>query len=111
MMTRATFLAAALLVAGLAGTRAADPHASAPARYWVCVSNERSGTVTVIDGTSRKAVATIEAGKRPRGIPPSPDGTLLYVALSGSPIHGPPALDGKGNPIFPDEDPRVGDRT
>src|SRR3954469_19266400 len=62
--------------------------------YLVCVSNERSGDVTVIkDG---KPIATIPAGKRPRGIHASPDGSSLYVALSGSPITGPPALDGKG---------------
>src|SRR5262249_14996302 len=31
----------------------------------------------------------INVGKRPRGIKLSPDGKLLYVALSGSPIAGP----------------------
>ena len=34
-------------------------------------------------------VATIPLGKRPRGIVASPDRSLLYVALSGSPIGGP----------------------
>ena len=35
----------------------------------------------------------------------SPDGRFLYVAVSGSPIKGPPKLDGQGNPVFePDDD-------
>src|SRR5690348_1064752 len=69
-----------------------------PAAYLVCVSNERSGDVTILrDGRS---LATIPVGKRPRGIHPSPDGAYLYVALSGSPITGPPQLDAKGNPIL-----------
>src|SRR3954471_3579722 len=74
--------------------------AAADRGYWVCVSNERSGDVTVIDGADRKVVATIPVGKRPRGVHPSPDGRLLYVAVSGSPITGPPKLDPKGKPIF-----------
>src|SRR5215207_5846637 len=68
--------------------------------YWVCVSNERSGEVTVIDGADSKVVARIPAGKRPRGLHPSPDGKLLYVAVSGSPVTGPPKLDAKGKPVF-----------
>ncbi len=53
------------------------------------VTNERSGTLTIIDATTRTAIATISLGKRPRGLRPSPDGRLLYIALSGSPIAGP----------------------
>ena len=75
---------------------AAEP---APNSFWVCVSNEKSGDVTVIDGSKNSVVATIPVGKRPRGLHPSPDGKLLYVALSGSPITGPPPLDAQGNPI------------
>src|SRR5689334_19681349 len=71
-----------------------------PRPYWVCVSNERSGSVTLIDGATGQAIATIPVGKRPRGIHPSPDGNHLYVALSGRPITGPPQLDAQGNPIF-----------
>src|SRR4051812_7488229 len=67
--------------------------------YLVCVSNEKSGTVTIIDGVSDQVITTLAVGKRPRGIHASPDGRLLYVALSGSPITGPPQLDAKGNPI------------
>ena len=55
----------------------------------VCVSNERSGDVTLIDAQSLQVLATVPVGKRPRGIHPSADGKLLFVALSGSPISGP----------------------
>jgi YVTN family beta-propeller protein len=63
------------------------------------VSNERSNDVTVIDVASQQAVATIAAGKRPRGIHVSPDGKLVYVALSGNPIGGPHDVDAKGNAL------------
>jgi YVTN family beta-propeller protein len=93
---------------------------SAPARaadsYQIYVSNERSGDVTVIDGASLKAVATFPVGKRPRGIHASPDGKTVYVALSGTPIEGPPELDAQGNPVFKrdkddDEDDVDADKT
>lgn len=60
--------------------------------YRVLVTNERSGDLTVIDGPTRKVVATVPLGKRPRGLKVSPDGKRLYVALSGSPI-APPGTD------------------
>lgn len=49
------------------------------------VSNEDSRSVSVIDTDSARVVATIEVGKRPRGIKVSPDGQRLYVAVSGLP--------------------------
>src|SRR3978361_1763172 len=70
------------------------------AGYLICVSNEKGGEITLIDGTTRQVVATIPVGKRPRGIHASPDGRTLYVALSGRPIEGPPQLDANGNPIL-----------
>src|SRR5687768_9632516 len=60
-----------------------------PWDYLVYVSNERSGDVSVIDPSTHQVVATIPVGKRPRGINPSPNGKLVYVALSGSPISPP----------------------
>ncbi len=63
--------------------------------YRVFVTNEMSGDMTVIDGASDTVIATVALGKRPRGIQVSPDGTRLYVALSGSPIAGP---DFEGTP-------------
>src|SRR3954471_6968950 len=68
--------------------------------YHVYVTNEKSGDVSVINGTSREVVATIPVGKRPRGIRVSADGKTLFVAVSGTPISAPPQLDAKGNPIF-----------
>src|SRR5262249_6772564 len=68
--------------------------------YQIFVSNEKSGTVTVINGPDFKATATIPVGKRPRGIHVSPDGKIVYVAVSGTPIEPPPKLDANGNPIF-----------
>jgi YVTN family beta-propeller protein len=60
--------------------------------YAVYVTNERSGDLTVIDPATMLGVATIPLGKRPRGIRSSPDGSQLYIALSGSPI-SPPGVD------------------
>jgi YVTN family beta-propeller protein len=68
--------------------------------YQVYVSNEKSGDVTVINGSDNQVLGTIAVGKRPRGIHASPDGKTVYVALSGTPIAAPPQLDAKGNPIF-----------
>jgi YVTN family beta-propeller protein len=68
--------------------------------YQIFVSNEKSGDVTVINGSDNRVLATIAVGKRPRGIHVSADGKTIYVALSGTPISAPPQLDAKGNPIF-----------
>jgi YVTN family beta-propeller protein len=70
------------------------------ANYEVYVTNERSGDVTVINGSDFSIAATIPVGKRPRGIHVSPDGKTVYVALSGTPIEAPPQIDAHGNPIF-----------
>lgn len=69
-------------------------------RYQIYVSNEKSGDLTVIDGSDNRVLDTIPVGKRPRGIHAGPDGKSVYVALSGTPIAAPPQLDAKGNPIF-----------
>ncbi|MDB6021230.1 MAG: beta-propeller repeat protein, partial [Pedosphaera sp.] len=90
----------AVLICGFAGCCVAPFVARADADYQIFVTNEKSGDVTVIDGASQKAVATIPVGKRPRGIHVSPDGKTVYVAVSGTPISAPPQLDAKGNPIF-----------
>jgi len=57
--------------------------------YRIYVTNERSGDLSIIDSTTHEVVSTVPLGKRPRGIHASPDGKLIYVALSGSPIAGP----------------------
>jgi YVTN family beta-propeller protein len=84
---------------------------SADAGYLIAVSNERSGSISLVDGESRAVVATIPVGKRPRGIHASADGKFIFVALSGTPIAGPPQLDAEGNPIFRKEDPANSDHT
>src|SRR5512143_1594022 len=43
-------------------------------------SNEKDGTITVIDTAKDEAVASIKAGKTPRGMAASVDGKLLYVS-------------------------------
>jgi YVTN family beta-propeller protein len=90
---------AALLISCLGAPAPDNAGAGSRGSYLVCISNERSGDVTIIDGATQAVVATVAVGKRPRGIHASPDGRLLYVALSGSPITGPPPLDAQGNPI------------
>src|SRR5688572_24898913 len=63
------------------------PASTVPHRIFV--TNEMSGDMTVIDGQTHQTLATVKLGKRPRGIQLSPDGTQLFVALSGSPVGGP----------------------
>ena len=51
----------------------------------VYITSEGSGTMTVIDPARHEVVATVNLGKRPRGMVSSQDGNFIYVALSGSP--------------------------
>ncbi|MES2605243.1 MAG: beta-propeller fold lactonase family protein, partial [Pseudomonadota bacterium] len=60
--------------------------------YVVYVTNEDSNNVSIIDGASNAVLATVDVGKRPRGLKVSPDGTRLYVAVSGAP-KCPPTMD------------------
>jgi YVTN family beta-propeller protein len=95
MKLKSLSLMAGLLAAlATTATPAASPSGKpqAAAGYRVFVTNERGGTLSVIDGATRKLTATVPLGKRPRGMKSSPDGKLLYVALSGSPI-APPGVD------------------
>ncbi len=77
--------ASALASCSPAATDAGGTEAS----YFVYVSNEQSGDISVVDPIARKEIERIPIGKRPRGLVVSPDGNLLYVAVSGSPIAGP----------------------
>ncbi|HEY8052154.1 MAG TPA: cytochrome D1 domain-containing protein [Steroidobacteraceae bacterium] len=81
-------LPATLLLAAAALTLGGPANA---ARAYV--SNEDDGTITVIEVESLEAVATLEVGKRPRGMVLSRDGRLLYVAVSGMPKCPPPVPD------------------
>src|SRR5688500_11392671 len=88
-----------LCMAGAACSREPEPAATPPPAAAdapappsgprIFVTNETSGDLSVIDAGSRKVIATIPLGKRPRGLQVSPDGTRVYVALSGSPVAGP----------------------
>jgi YVTN family beta-propeller protein len=79
----------------LAGCNSAKPASPAPetaaesSAPRIYVTNEVSGDLSVIDSGTRKVIATVPLGKRPRGIHTSADQKTLYVALSGSPISGP----------------------
>jgi YVTN family beta-propeller protein len=59
------------------------------------VSNEDGQSVTVIDTDKAAVVATVQIGKRPRGLKLSQDGSQLFVAVSGLP---------KCPPSVPDEE-------
>lgn len=60
-----------------------------PAGERLYVSDEKGDQVVAIDPVSGGVVEQIAVGRRPRGLVLSPDGTTLYVAVSGSPIGGP----------------------
>jgi YVTN family beta-propeller protein len=60
-----------------------------PSSTRLYVTNEMSGDLSIVDMDARRTIGRIPLGKRPRGIVASPDGRLLYIALSGSPVGGP----------------------
>jgi len=60
-------------------------HPSAVLAARAYVSNEDGHSVSVLDTESGKLIATLPVGKRPRGLKLSPDGSRLYVAVSGLP--------------------------
>jgi YVTN family beta-propeller protein len=83
----------AVLAGALAATVAALAGCSKPGpTSQVFVTNELSGDLTIIDGSSRQLLGVVPLGKRPRGIRPSPDHRFLYIALSGWPL-SPPGVD------------------
>jgi YVTN family beta-propeller protein len=83
----ATLLVLAVALSVAACSRPSAPPPTQPSR--VLVTNEGSGTLSVIDPATRAVVATIALGKRPRGVQVGPSGDVAYVALSGSPTAGP----------------------
>ena len=70
----------------------------------VYVSDEDGGNVIVLGTTSDAVIARIPVGKRPRGLRVSPDGTRLFVALSGVPKSGPGADASQLPPADPSAD-------
>ena len=85
-MTHTRAVAVLALLAALAAC-SARPKGGA-----IYVTNEFSGDLSVIDGASQTVVKTVQLGKRPRGMALSPDGSTLYVAMTGSPV-APPGAD------------------
>jgi YVTN family beta-propeller protein len=83
---RAVVLCAAFLlapVAGLAcGTSRSAEKPAAPARIYV--SNQLDNTVSVIDGTTHKIVATVRVGVSPAQMAVSSDRRSVYIANTGS---------------------------
>jgi PQQ-dependent catabolism-associated beta-propeller protein len=53
-----------------------------PSSTLIFITNERSGTITVIDSTTDKIIDTIPVGGRPRGIRIGGSGRFAYVAVS-----------------------------
>ena len=90
---RARWRPASLSFASLILVAAALATPAQAARLYV--SNEDGHSVTVLDAASDAVVATIEVGKRPRGLKLSADGSRLFVAVSGLP---------KCPPSVPDEE-------
>jgi len=85
-------------LAGLAiGLLIATAASFAAPSHEIYVTNEMSGDLTIINGDTLKVETTVPLGKRPRGIETTRDGRRLFVALSGSPIQGPPSAAAKGD--------------
>jgi YVTN family beta-propeller protein len=70
----------------------------------VYVSDEDGGNVVVLSASNDAVIAKVPVGKRPRGIRISPDGTKLFVALSGLPKAGPGVDESKLPPADPSAD-------
>ena len=66
-------LIAAVLAAGLLAPLGASAQ-------FAFASNEKDGTLSVIDTTKDEVVASINAGRTPRGMAASVDGRRLYVS-------------------------------
>lgn len=76
--------------AGSGEAKSAPPAAAQkPSGYRIYVTCETSGDLAIIDSNTMSVTSTVKLGKRPRGVHPNPDGSIIYVALSGSPPEGP----------------------
>jgi YVTN family beta-propeller protein len=110
-LVRRRLATSAVLLLSACGFAAASAscrrHGNVVAR--VFVTNEDSGSVTVIDAARDEVTATLHVGKRPRGLRVSADGKLLYVALSGSP-KSPPRPPGPAAAVLPASAPVDDDR-
>jgi len=72
---RSTFLWSLVLIGSCATAAQAET---------IYVTNEKSNTVSVIDGQSLEVTKTIDVGQRPRGLVMSRDNKTLYICASDS---------------------------
>ena len=83
-----TTAALALALAGCAASGAPGPSARGgergPAGYDVYVTNETSGSLSIIDGDTGRVKATVPLGQRPRGLRVGLDGRTLLISLTGA---------------------------
>lgn len=56
-----------------------------PVGYDVYVTNETSGSLSIIDGDTGRVKATLPLGQRPRGLKVGLDGRTLLISLTGAP--------------------------
>jgi len=79
-------------VEGGTGTVAVNPNTNL-----VYVTNTRSDTVSVFDGTTNNLLSTFEVGRTPFGIGVNPNTNMLYVGLEHKDILA--VVDGSTNEI------------
>ena len=72
----------------------------AQTNYRIFVSDEKSGSISVINGGNFQPLKTIPVGGCPRGIQASADGKTLYVAISSAPVEPPSQLNANDDPIL-----------
>jgi len=65
----------------LTGILVCDAQLRSSPPYYVYVTNEASGDMSVINPLSNRVVATVPLGKRPRGIHASLDRRTIYLTL------------------------------
>jgi YVTN family beta-propeller protein len=91
-ISRAAFIASVCLACDIGerdSARLAAPGPEDAEQLVVLVSNEDSNDISFIDASSDTVFRSLPVGKRPRGLEVSPDGSKLYVALTGTPRGGP----------------------
>src|SRR4051812_23871699 len=70
-----------------------------PSGTLIFVTNERAGSISVIDAATNKVIDTIHTGARPRGIRVSKDGKHAYVAIT-SPLNAVPKAEENRVAVF-----------
>src|ERR1041384_4748154 len=105
-LMRSAILVVAVLAASCSKAKPPDEHGEPGERVYV--SDEDGGHVVVLPVASTasgdRVIARIAVGKRPRGLRVSPDGSRLFVALSGMPKAGPGVDESKLPPADPSAD-------